>query len=426
MRSLLRLSSGILSGMILGAGLVLGYLQVQASLPLPAMSNPAATAAALPTAGVSRAVAPPTSAPAVVERPSIGALTAAGEPVVAVYQAVSPSVVNIRGRYAVGNLGRLPSPQNPFGPRGVPTPTPAPEDPPARGNGSGFLIDDQGHILTNNHVVENATQLRVTLANGNSYRATVVGTDPLIDVAVVKIDAPQEQLTPVTLADSDQVKVGELAIAIGSPFGLEQSVTAGVISSLGRSLSSESRRPIPNIIQTDAAINPGNSGGPLLNSRGEVIGINTAIESPFRANIGIGFAVPINSIRRVIPGLLAGSKVQHPWIGLSGRALDVDLAEELGITVQRGVYVLEVVPNGPAAKAGVRGATSRVPTEVGRGGDVVTAIDGRPVQAVEQIVGYLDSLKVGDTVKVDLLRDGKPTTLEVMLEAWPGEAAQRR
>ncbi|HEX2987449.1 MAG TPA: trypsin-like peptidase domain-containing protein, partial [Chloroflexota bacterium] len=214
--------------------------------------------------------------------------------VVSVYEKLSPTVVNItsKGIQVDTPLGQIPQ----------------------QGAGSGVIIDDQGHILTNNHVVEGATELEVTLSNGDSVQGKLLGRDPGTDLAVIKIDVDKAKLTVAPLGDSNALKVGQLAIAIGNPFGLDRTVTVGVISSLGRTYaSSTGSRPIRDMIQTDAAINPGNSGGPLLNSKGEVIGINSVIESPVRGSVGIGFAIPINTAQRILPDLIAGKSITHPW-----------------------------------------------------------------------------------------------------------------
>ena len=320
-----------------------------------------------------------------------------------VYEQVSPAVVNITSEGMQESTF--------FG------------DSPQFGTGSGVVIDDEGHILTNNHVVQGADSLEVRLTDGTSVAAEVVGTDPGNDLAIIKVDVPKDKLTVANLGDSDQLKTGELAIAIGNPFGLERTVTVGVISSIGRNWPSQSGRTISNMIQTDAAINPGNSGGPLLNASGEVIGINTAIESPVRGSVGIGFAIPINTAKRFLPDLLKGGEVSHPWLGISGQAITPKLAEEMGLPVNEGVHVAQVMPNSPAAKAGLKGAQQA--QRSGRQqnnpsvGDIITAIDGQKVTKVEQIAQYIDTKSVGDKVKLDVLRDDKSITLDVTLAAWP-------
>lgn len=378
-------------GALVGGALVLfGYLQTQPARLAPTV--PPAVAAA----PVSWSAPPATGQP-------ISVPLADSDLIADIYERVSPSVVSI-----VSSLVT----EGPI------------EGFPQRGAGSGFIIDKQGRILTNNHVVDGAGRLRVTLANGDSYRAEVVGRDPWHDLAVVKIDAPAQDLVPVALGDSDQVRVGELAVAIGNPFGYERTVTVGIISGRGRSLPSRTRRTLANLIQTDAPINPGNSGGVLLNARGEVIGINTAIENPSgqRFFIGLGFAVPIDTAKRYLPQLLAGEKIKTAWLGISGTGITPDVVDELQVPTKRGVLVREVTENGPAAKAGLRGGGDE-PAK----GDVITAIDGRPVTKVEDIITHLDAQKApGDTVALTILRGGQQQQLQVTLGEFPESTAPTR
>ena len=223
---------------------------------------------------------------------------------------------------------------------------------PQQGTGSGFFVDERGHILTNSHVVEDARRLEVTLADGQKVRAKLAGRDPQNDLAVLQVTVPREKLHPLKLGDSAQLQVGQTAIAIGNPFGLQRTVTRGVISSLGRDLrvdpSDPRSRLMRGIIQTDAAINPGNSGGPLLNSRGEVIGINTAIFSPSGGSVGIGFAVPVNTAKRHLPQLISKGRVAHAWLGIAGQSIDGEVAAELRLPVTEGILVAQVFQGGPA------------------------------------------------------------------------------
>ncbi len=294
---------------------------------------------------------------------------------------------------------------------------------PQRGIGSGFIVDDRGYLLTNNHVVESADNLEVTLADKTKVAGKLIGRDPNNDLAVVRITAPKEKLRPVRLGDSSGLLVGQMAIAVGNPFGLDRTVTRGVISSLNRTLKADTGRVISGIIQTDAAINPGNSGGPLLNSRGEVIGINTAIFSPSGGSVGIGFAVPINTAKRLLPQLIARGRVSHPWLGISGVDLSGDLARALGLAVKEGILVTQVDPQGPAARAGVRGA--RRSARLGNrlfpvGGDIIVAVDGARVTSVDELIAFLDAeRKVGDEVRLEIVRDGRPLTLPVRLGELP-------
>jgi 2-alkenal reductase len=372
-----------LFGAVVGGIVVfMGFLAFQPARPAPS-APPAGSAAPV-------SWAPPANAQGPAAQIFDSGLIAS------IYQRVSPSVVGIVSSAL---------PEGPI------------EGFPPRGAGSGFVIDKQGHILTNNHVVDGAGQLRVMLANGDAYKGTVVGQDPWHDLAVVKIDAPAQDLTPVALGDSDKVRVGDLAIAIGNPFGYERTLTVGVVSGNGRSLPSRTRRTLANLIQTDAAINPGNSGGVLLNAQGEVIGINTAIENPTgsRVFIGLGFAVPVNTAKRYLPQLLKGEKIKTPWVGISGTAITPEVIDELKLPVKRGVLVREVTESGPAAKAGLRGGGD----DPARG-DIITAIDGRPVAKVEDIISYLDAQKSpGDTVTLTVLREGQQREIGVTLGEFP-------
>jgi S1-C subfamily serine protease len=282
----------------------------------------------------------------------------------------------------------------------------------AGGLGSGVVIDKEGHILTNNHVVDGAGQIDVTLVDGVAAEAEVVGTDPGNDLAVIKVDLPASDLQPAALGDSSKVRIGEFVIAVGNPFGIEATVTEGIVSGVGRTLSSGGGRPLRQLIQSDAAINPGNSGGGLFNGRGELIGITTAIENPSgdRVFVGIGYAVPINTAERFLPDLLAGRQIQHPRMGVGLQDLTPALAARLGVNVDRGVLVTQVESGSAASRAGLRGSSN--------GGDVIIALDGNEVQTFEELASYIDSKRVGDRVEVKFLRDGREMTIEVTLEAW--------
>mgnify|MGYP000045518206 CR=1 FL=1 len=297
-----------------------------------------------------------------------------------------------------------------------------------RGEGSGFVYDRQGHIVTNNHVVEGAKTIRVTFFDGISVPAKLVGTDPDSDLAVIKIDPKGLDLVPLPLGDSRALKVGQRVIAIGNPFGLNNTMTTGIVSALGRSLpvgtTGLTRFTIPDVIQTDAAINPGNSGGPLLNSAGEVVGVNSAIESPVRAWAGVGFAIPSAIVAKVVPVLIEGKDVQHPWLGISGTTLNPQLNEKMGLPAnQRGVLVVEVTKDSPAAKAGLQPSTKKVtidgvPMKVG--GDVIVSINGTPVRQFDDLLLYLTyNAEVGDKVTLTLLRDGKNEDITVELMDRP-------
>jgi 2-alkenal reductase len=319
----------------------------------------------------------------------------------AVYRKVNPSVVYI------ANLARVSSGSND---------ATVPES-----QGSGFVWDVAGHIITNNHVVEGADALQVTFADGTVVPATVVGRDPDSDLAVITVDAKLVSLAPVSQGDIEAVQVGQRAIAIGNPFGLVGSMTTGIVSAVGRSVMAETGYNIPLAIQTDAAINPGNSGGPLLNERGEVIGVNFQIRSDDRANSGVGFAIPINIVQRVAPALIADGAYRHAWLGVSGQTYSPAWAEALGFTVDlRGAYILGVVNGGPAARAGLRAGSVNTDIVLGAdtgglrylpgGGDLVTAVDGRSVKTFDDVLIYLESTKSPDeTVTFSVLRPGEGT-----------------
>jgi S1-C subfamily serine protease len=298
----------------------------------------------------------------------------------------------------------------------------------SEGQGSGIIIDTQGNILTNNHVVSGADTLEVTLTDGSVLPATVVGTDPGNDLAVVHVDPPAGGLTAARLGDSDKLLVGDPVFALGNPFGLENTFTEGIVSAVGRTYSPGSgTRPLRNMIQTDAAVNPGNSGGPLLNCYGDVVGVNTLLENPTgqSVNVGIAFAVSINTAKRSLDDLLAGNTISHPWLGIAGRELTPALAQELNLSVSQGVYIVTVANNSPADRAGLVPAFSsetqaQNDTNLPPGGDVILAVDGNPVTDVDQLATYLDSQKrAGDTVSLEVLRNGEKITVEATLAEWP-------
>ena len=293
---------------------------------------------------------------------------------------------------------------------------------PREGAGSGSIIDAEGHILTNHHVIRDSTKLEVTLSDGSRWPAKLVGSDPDNDLAVIKIDAPEEKLTVIPLGDSTELEVGQKVLAIGNPFGLGQTLTTGIISSLGRSIRSQNGVLIEDVIQTDAAINPGNSGGPLLDSEGRIIGINTAIISPTGASVGIGFATPINTAKRVLPDLIAKGHVSYPWLGVSIYPLIPEFAKALGLEIERGAVIAEVVPGGPAEEAGLKGGTKQV--QIGNslleaGGDVITELDGEGVTSSDDLIRKLRDHKPGDGIVLKVLRDGKPLTVPVTLGERP-------
>ncbi|RME77332.1 MAG: PDZ domain-containing protein [Chloroflexi bacterium] len=296
---------------------------------------------------------------------------------------------------------------------------------PEEGAGSGFVIDKEGHILTNYHVIADAQQIEVIFLDETTLPAQVVGADPRNDIAVLKVDAPPDLLTPVELGRSADLQVGQRAIAIGNPFGqFGGTLTVGVISALNRTLQSQDNRTISGVIQTDAAINRGNSGGPLLDSAGRVIGINTAIFSPSGANAGVGFAVPVDTVRRVLPDLLTLGRYRHPWLGIRyAYRLSHGLARILDLPVEQGLLLVELQRGGPLAQAGVRGAQEEViigNQRVYVGGDILTAVNGQPVATLDELQILLETnYKVGDAVEVTIIRDGQEQTVTVTLAEEP-------
>jgi S1-C subfamily serine protease len=374
---------------------------------VPGLWAPASSDTAVAQASANAAPTP-TLAPAPFDEQQ--AYDALENQIVDVYDAASPSVVNITNRSYVYYrfMGSVPE----------------------EGTGSGFVYDTQGHIVTNYHVIENADELLVTLAGGQVYTATVVGSDPANDLAVLSIDAGQDLPAPLVLGDSDRLRVGQFVVAIGNPYDLQQTLTTGVVSALGRVIESpENNQFIGEAIQTDAAINPGNSGGPLLNLEGQVIGVNSQIVSPSGASAGIGFAVSVNTVRRVVPALIAQGYYAHPWLGMDMMPLTpsvVGVLQEYGLDVpaESGLLVLDTTSGGPADRAGLQGGTRAL--RVGRyqlpiGGDVITAIDGQPTDDLETLNVYLETERsIGDTVQLTVLRNGREMTFDVTL----GEAPQ--
>ncbi|MHB9034532.1 MAG: S1C family serine protease [Anaerolineae bacterium] len=330
------------------------------------------------------------------------------------YVKVNPSVVNIRVTSQAVNVNSSDTPVYQVG------------------EGSGFVYDTQGHIITNNHVVAGATSVFVTFADNTTYQAKVIGTDPNSDLAVIQVQSDAAHSVPLTLGDSDKVLVGEVVVAIGNPFGLQGSMTYGIVSALGRTIPASNNTnssnaavyTIPDIIQTDAAINPGNSGGPLLNMQGEVIGINAAIESASNSSAGIGFTIPANIVKKVVPALIQNGKYEWPRLGITTFTVNAFVDQALGFSAdQRGVMVVEVTPGSPAEKAGLQPATSTVAFEGSQlptGGDVITAIDGTKVNQFDDLISYLArNASVGQTVNLTVLRGGKTITVPVTLDARP-------
>jgi S1-C subfamily serine protease len=297
--------------------------------------------------------------------------------------------------------------------------------------GSGIVIDGQGHILTNNHVVEGAEKINVKLGESDTERtAEVVGTDPSSDLALLKVSAPASELDPLTLGDSSKVEVGDPVVAIGNPFGLDRTVTSGIVSALQRQIQAPDGFSISNVIQTDAAINPGNSGGPLINAEGEVIGINSQIEtggSGSNGNVGIGFAIPINTAKAEIQSLIKNGEVEHAYLGISGGDVTPELAKDLNLPVTEGVIVQEVVKGGPSDKAGIQGSTKKATiegVEVGLGGDIITEINGKKIKTMEEVVTMVEEAKPGEEFEITLLRGGQEKKATVTLGKRPSKVGE--
>jgi len=278
--------------------------------------------------------------------------------------------------------------------------------------GSGFVFDDLGHIITNAHVVESASSVTITFLDGSQYNAQIIGLDKFTDIAVIKVEEKPRYLHPLQMGDSSTLKVGEQVAAIGNPFGLSGSMTSGIVSQIGRLLPSQDTGfSIPNVIQTDAAINPGNSGGPLLNMAGKVMGINTAIQSGTGQSAGIGFAVPSNTILKVVPVLIEEGKYSHPWIGISGKDIDPELAKVRDLDQSKGFLIVTVVPGSPAEIAGLKGVSEIKiigDKEYPADGDIIVSVDGKEVRKISDILIHLQEEKsVGDEMILGILRDGE-------------------
>ena len=322
-----------------------------------------------------------------------GELTSGEKSTIALFRQASPSVVHITAIAVQRDLFTLNLYQIP------------------EGTGSGFIWDNSGKIITNFHVIQNADVAQVTLGDQTTWKARRVGMAPDKDLAVLHIDAPASRLQPIPVGTSKDLMVGQSVFAIGNPFGLDQSLTTGVISALGREIESVTRRPIQGVIQTDAAINPGNSGGPLLDSAGRLIGVNTAIYSPSGASAGIGFAIPVDTVNRIVPELIRYGKVIRPGIGI--QIAEDQIADRLGV---KGILVVEVIPGSSAAKAGIR-PTQREDSGRVHLGDVITAIDGKKVESANELFILLENYKIGDIVNITLLREGKTSQTKITLEA---------
>jgi S1-C subfamily serine protease len=356
-------------------------------------------------AGVYAALDPSTETRTVVQATGAEPVVQSAEPrsVNSVYQSARDSVVEITVAGAAEDT--------PF------------EGPEPRGQGSGFVYDAQGHVVTNAHVVDNGNDFTVTFRDGSRHDATLVGADPSTDLAVIKVDAPAAKLKPLQVADSDALRVGDTVVAMGSPFGLEQTVTTGIISALGREMVAPNNFGIDDSIQTDAAINHGNSGGPLLNLRGEVIGVNAQIRSESGGNDGVGFAIPSNTVKDIAGRLVTGGSVEHAYLGVQTQTIDEAAAEALDIP--RGAMITTIVEGAPASRTDLRAADGErtVQGEVyATGGDVVTEVDGNAVDGADALRRAIDSHQPGDRVRLTVVRDGDERTVTVTLGTRPPEA----
>ncbi len=294
--------------------------------------------------------------------------------------------------------------------------------------GSGILIDDQGHVLTNAHVVDGSSSVSVKFGDGDALDAKVLGVDDSTDVAVLSVDPGKVDAKPLALGDSDAVKVGDPVVAIGNPYGLDRTVTTGIISALQRQISAPNGFTISDVLQTDAAINPGNSGGPLIDADGRVIGINSQIAtgSGGEGSVGIGFAVPINTAKQVASQIIDNGSVEHAYLGIEGADLDSQLADVLNLDVDQGALVQKVTPGGPADQAGLEGGDATVSEDgqrVRAGGDVIVAADGQPVKSMDDLISVINSKQPGETITLEVVRDGSRQQIDVKLGDRPDDAS---
>lgn len=294
------------------------------------------------------------------------------------------------------------------------------------GTGSGFVYDNLGHIVTNNHVVSGASGLEVVFEDGVRMSAEVVGTDVDSDLAVIKIESLPEGVLPIPLGDSNNVAVGQFVVAIGNPFGEAGSLSLGIISGLGRSLSSDriaeggGRYSLPQVLQTDAAINPGNSGGPLLNLAGEVVGVNSAIRTATGTNSGVGFSIPVNAVRRVVPALIAEGVYHYPYIGIRMTSLDLASQQEMGLPQATGAYVTDITPNSPAQRAGIIASGFNDTVGLLPGGDLIIAVDGQPINSPDDLISFLVfNAEVDQTITLTVIRDGEQIDVPLTLSQRP-------
>jgi S1-C subfamily serine protease len=388
-----RRAAGLIAAALLGGGVALGGAAAFGKLG----DN---------TTIIREEAAPSSSAPASFE-------TGKHESINEIYRSSAPGVVHIETTMRVAQSND-PFFGNPFG---TTTQT-------ERALGSGFVIDRAGHIVTNYHVVHGATSIQVSFSNNERYRAKLVGSDPSTDIAVLKVDVQASALKALPLGNSDAVRVGDQVIAIGNPFGLDRSVTAGIVSAVQRRIEAPNNLSIAHVIQTDAALNHGNSGGPLLNAQGQVIGVNAQIATGGTSdgNVGIGFAIPINTVRDVVAQLIKHGKVEHAFLGIEGKTLTAPIAHLFHLPVTSGVLVATVRPGSGAAQAGVKPATDEVTVQGESwpaGGDVIVKVDGEPIGTVESLIDVIASKKPGDKIDVEVVRGTAHKTLHVKLGRQP-------
>jgi S1-C subfamily serine protease len=367
--------------------------------------------------------------PLQLDEPDADAIVAAQEQVLSsIYDRVVPSVVQIRATSRVGQRESMPrSPEIPGFPFEQPPDSPGnPDESFEYSSGSGFVWDNQGRIVTNHHVIDGADRVTVVFNNRAELEAEILGSDPDSDLAVLQVEVNETIMRPVELGNSDRVQVGQMAVAIGNPFGQEFTITSGIISALGRTIrSGNSQFSIPHVVQTDAPINPGNSGGPLLDRQGQVIGVNTQIVSRSGASSGIGFAVPINMAKRVVPALIQEGRYEYAWLGISGTTLSPDATELMNLPREtRGALVVEVIEGGPAQKGGLIGS-ERIVTQQGidypLGGDIIVAVDDTPIEGIDELIAYLvEDTRPGDEIVIEVIRGGeKRETVTVTLSERP-------
>jgi S1-C subfamily serine protease len=373
-----RRAAGLLIAALVGGGIALGGAAALGGLGEKATI-------------IREEAAPSSSAPAAFQQQS------RRKSINEIYRASAPGVVHIE------TTSRLQQPDDPF--FGNPFGTPEAE----RSLGSGFVIDKAGHIVTNYHVVRGASAIQVSFSNNERIKAKLVGVDPSTDIAVLKVDVKSRALRALPLGNSDMVRVGDQVIAIGNPFGLDRSVTAGIVSALQRRIEAPNRLSISHVIQTDAALNRGNSGGPLLSAQGEVIGVNAQIETGGlrQGNVGIGFAIPINTVKDVVADLIRHGKVDHAFLGIEGKTLEPNIARLFHLPVSRGVIVASVRPGTGAAEAGLKGATNDVTVEGESwpaGGDVIVEVDGQAVPTIERLIDVIASKEPGDKIDLEVVR----------------------